>query len=98
MQLHIHIKAQNFFESKNNDILHWAPCSRDFNPIEKLRSILVSRVYSNKKDYDNIGDLKKAIQEVWDGLEIDLIRKFVNSFPKQLIEVVAAKGESTDNS
>ena len=42
-------------------------------------------------------DLKKSIEEVWDGLEIDLIRKLVNSFPKRLIKVVAAKRGHTDN-
>ena len=58
---------------------------------------MVSRVYSNKKDYDKLEELKKTIQEVWDGLEIDLIRKLVNSFPKRLIEVVAAKRGHTDS-
>ena len=57
---------------------------------------MVSRVYSNKKNYDNLEDLKKSFQKVWDGLEMDLIKKLFNSFPKQLIEVVAVKGGHTD--
>ena len=37
-------------------------------------------------------DLEKAIQEVWDGLEKNIIRKLANSISKRLTEVVAAKG------
>ena len=41
---------------------------------------------------ENVSDLKNAIKDAWDDIDLQIVRKLVMSFPKRLIEVVAAKG------
>ena len=89
--------TKSFFESKIIDLLDWAPCSSDCNPNGQFWSILVSRVYSDKKTHDNLEDSKMPFKRFGMCLELDVTRKKVISFPKQLIEVVVAKGGHLDN-
>ena len=57
--------------------------------------MMVRRIYEGGKVYHNDEDLKDAIQEVWDELEIELITDLVESFPKRLIQVLETKGGPT---
>ena len=73
-------------------VLDRAPNSPDCNPIEKLWALLVGKIYQNGRRYENVSDLKNAIKDAWDDIDLQIVRKRVMSFPKRLIEVVAAKG------
>lgn len=89
---HVSAATRSFLREHEIQVLDWAPNSPDCNPIENLWALLVGKIYHNGRRYENVSDLKNAIKDAWDDIDLQIVRKLVMSFPKRLIEVVAAKG------
>ena len=89
---HVSAATRSFLREHEIQVLDWAPNSPDCNPIENMWALLVGKIYHNGRRYENVSDLKNAIKDAWDDIDLQIVRKLVMSFPKRLIEVVAAKG------
>jgi transposase len=72
---------------------HWPPNSPDLNLQEPLWSILQDRVYA--REPRTLAGLKRIIREEWDRIELDTLRKLVDSMPRRLDAVEAANGGNT---
>jgi transposase len=71
----------------------WPSNSPDLNPIENVWAIMKNRVYRRRPT--TVEALKQIIQEVWNSLTVDLLRRLVDGIPKRLKEVVRKHGGPT---
>ena len=75
-------------------MLLFPPCAADLNPIENLRGIVSSQVYSGDKVYQDRGSLASAVRQAWAVVQSDLqLRQhLVDTMPDRVAAVVASKG------
>lgn len=73
--------------------LNWPSFSPDMNPIEHLWDEVERRL--KKKQPKNKNELKECLTEIWQGIELPVLRKLVDSVPNRLNEVIRVKGYPT---
>lgn len=74
-------------------VLDWVAQSPDLNPIEHLWGTLKRRVADRKPT--NTASLKTVITEEWDNIDQSVIKRLVESMPRRIQAVIAAKGGHT---
>ena len=84
-------KVQTFFSTKGITVLPWPANSPDLNPIENIWSILKQNV--EKRCTKTKEQLILVIEDEWDKLSMDLIRKTIETMPKRLDEVIKNQGK-----
>lgn len=84
--------TKNFLDEKNVPLLQWPAISPDLNPIENLWRIITQRVYSGGRQFETLLQLKTAIQEEWQKIDLSTLQSLVNSMPRRLISVINNKG------
>ncbi len=85
-----------WLQSHQINVLPWPACSPDLNPIENLWSIIVRDVYKDCRQYNNVDDLKRAILDAWRRVPLSTLQNLVDSMPRRLLDVVAARGGTTN--
>jgi len=75
--------------------LEWAPKSPDMNPVENVWGILVRRIYEGGRQYQNVAQLKVAIEEAWEDLPIETLQNLVNSMPNRIFKLIQSNGGHT---
>lgn len=90
---HTSQSTRDFFTEKHISLTPWPPTSPDLNPIENIWSILKNNV--NKRSPNNLETLKKYIQEEWDNLDDEIVKKTCQSFQRRLGALIASGGRST---
>ena len=65
------------------------------NPIENLWGTLSRRVYANNKQYENVDELKDAIETEWKGIELNMLKKLIDSMGNRIFELVKKNGSWT---
>ncbi|OAF71760.1 hypothetical protein A3Q56_00467 [Intoshia linei] len=63
----------------------------------QLKILMVRRLNPGSKVYRSLDELIAEINIIWDSLEVDEIRRMVQSFPSRLTEVVENKGGNLRN-
>ncbi|OAF67805.1 hypothetical protein A3Q56_04461 [Intoshia linei] len=58
---------------------------------------MVRRLYPDSKVYRSLDELKAEIDIIWDSLEVDEIRRLVQSCPSRLTDVVKNKDGNLRN-
>jgi transposase len=71
----------------------WPPNSPDANVIEALWAVLQDKVYA--REPRTLAGLKRIIVEEWNRIELNTLRKLVNSMPARLDAIIAAEGGHT---
>ena len=84
-----------WFKSKKINVLPWPSLSPDLNAIEHLWGILARKVFAEGKQFRTREQLKTAISKAWEEINIDHLRKLVNSMPDRLFEVIKLNGAKT---
>ena len=87
--VHVSASTRQWLEAKNLPILDWPAKSPDLSPIENVWSMLVKRVYREKRQFNCISDLKKVIIEEWKQIDQNQIASLIGTMNKRLIEVIA---------
>ena len=79
----------------NNGIqlLDWPAQSPDLNPIENLWREVERRLAGQK--YQKPHELFHAVQQIWESLSHELIKKLIESMTRRCAAVIKAKGFST---
>jgi DDE superfamily endonuclease len=72
----------------------WPGNSPDLNPIEHVWAILRESIYKSPIPKSR-QELVDRVQETWQGVDSDLVRSLVFSFPKRVAECLANDGGST---
>lgn len=76
------------------EVLDWPSMSPDLNPIENLWAVIKRRI--EKLDPTTKSNLKEIIQEIWDGIDHQLVKSLIDSMKNRLQQCIARKGEKTD--
>ena len=76
-------------------VLDWPSQSPDLNPIENLWSILKDQLKKRQTKPTNKEELWVQLQEEWQNLQGDLLKRLVDSMPQRCQDVLAAHGGPT---
>ncbi len=71
------------------------PSSPDLNPIEPVWHELKRLVARRPHPPTTVEELKQAIHEAWDQLDIRNVNKYIGTMPERVSAVLAAKGRNT---
>lgn len=86
--------TMSWLQQKGIEVLEWPAMSPDLNPIENLWALIKRRI--EKCDPSTKSDLKELIEEIWDGIDVELIKCLIKSMKNRLQECIAKKGEKID--
>ncbi|CDF40946.1 unnamed protein product [Chondrus crispus] len=75
--------------------LPWPPKSPDMNIIENVWGVMARVVYARGRHYQNVRELKDAIEEAWSTVGSDLLLKLYKSLPRRMHAVMDARGGAT---
>lgn len=75
--------------------MDWPACSPDQNPIENIWGILVSRVYTENRQYQTVFDLKEAVIDEWRTINEELRTNLIDSMKYKIFELIQNKGGPT---
>jgi transposase len=84
---------RNNMNHLNTEESSWPAQSPDLNPIENLWAILDNRV--RDRVCNNERELMEVLQNAWNSLPVDLLRRLVESMPRRCAAVIKAKGAPT---
>ena len=97
--IHTAGKVKRFFEDMAFELLDWPPYSPDLNCIENLWKLLKEKINARypelgtlPKNESSLRQLISAAIEVWEEFDIELINQLIDSMPRRIAAVVAAKG------
>ena len=60
--------------------------------IENVWGILARRVYANNRQFQNIKELRTAITKCWGEIDMNLLKKLIDSVPNRLFQVINRNG------
>ncbi|RCN50051.1 hypothetical protein ANCCAN_03881 [Ancylostoma caninum] len=72
--------------------MDWPACSPDANPMENIRGFLVRDVYAQCRTFTNTDELKDAIITAWHRLDVQLLKRLVESMPNRIFEITSKGG------
>jgi hypothetical protein len=89
-------KIENFLQQNCSDFIRkedWPPNSPDLNPLDfHVWGVMLDSYQKHLPKPQNIAELKTVLQEIWEGLPQDQIKKSILSVKKRLLACVRAKG------
>ena len=94
--IHTSRRTKEWLASKNINLLDWPACSPDCNPIENLWGMLVRKIYSNGRQFDNMNELKAAIVHAWRNIQKNNLENLVASMQSRIFEVIRRNGGVID--
>lgn len=84
--------TQRFLQENHIEVLPWPPQSPDLNPIENLWSQLQQEV--DKVPVQGMNGLWAEVQRQWQRLDPQVLRNLIDSMPRRVEQVIAARGNS----
>ena len=76
-------------EEKRLNLMPWSARSPDLNPIENLWSWMDYKLQKSKPT--NLVQLKTQMQELWNTMPQELIRKLIDSMPRRVLACLKNK-------
>jgi transposase len=90
---HTSSTAKQFFTKNKINLLDWPSQSPDLNPIEHLWANIERKLGARRCKKPQ--ELKEKIQQAWNEINPEETKKLVESMPKRIAEVIAARGGPT---
>ena len=82
-----------WFKGKHDNVFEWPSQSPDLTPIEKLWYDLNITVHQQKPS--NLKELEQLCLEEWANIPVAKCANLIETYPKRLAAVIAAKGGTT---
>lgn len=95
-RIHTSAETMGWLRSEKIDVLDWPACSPDLNPIENLWGIMVRKIYAENRQFSSIQELKTAILQSWEEIELGTLQKLVQSMPNRLFQTISRSGGATE--
>ena len=70
---------KEWFVEFDMEVLNWLALFSDLDPIEHVWGALPRAVYSSRKQFNSVEDLKQTIDDQWDFLSTDMVRKYIEN-------------------
>jgi len=87
--------TQEWIEDNNINLLPWPSCSPDMNIIEHVWNDVNNRIRARPNQPQNVGELKRIIEEEWYSTPLEYIKTLFESMPRRLNVLLKAKGGYT---
>ena len=71
--------VREFMVHQQTQTMEWPACSPDLNPIEHLWDQIGRAVKRRINQHNTLLDRRRYLQEVWNALPQELIRRLINS-------------------
>ena len=94
--IHSSASTKKWLADREISVLAWPPCSPDLNVLENAWGILARRVYANNRQYQTVAQLKLAVVEAWNELDMNIINRLIESVPNRLFQFIQRNGSATD--
>ena len=89
-QWHTGKATLEWFKRKHLNVLEWPSQSPDLNPIENLWYDL--KISVHQRNPSNLKELEQFFLEEWAKIPVGRCAKLIETYPKRLAAVIAAKG------
>jgi transposase len=70
--------------------------SPDLSPIENVWGLLSRKVYANGQQYQTVDQLKAALKKCWKSISKADLKKFTDSMPMRIYNLISRKGYAID--
>lgn len=84
--------VKSWFETQKLKVMDWPAQSPDLNPIENLWNELERRYKARQIRPKNCDELFAVLEEEWKRIPLERVQKLVDSLPRRISQVLAAKG------
>ena len=93
--IHTSAETRQWFAENNFRLVSHPAKSPDLNPMENVWGILVRIIYGNGKQYENVSQLKEAIERA--AFEVDNceLQRLSEAMPNRVVEVIQNNGSYT---
>ena len=93
---HVCERAVQALEDLKIPTIYWPPKSPDLSPIETVWKIMKDWISKNYPDYVSAGSQnKRIVQEAWDAVGSNELRKLARTMPQRLRDIIAVQGGHT---
>lgn len=87
--------TNEWLQESGLEILDWPSQSPDLNPIEHLWFIVKQKLKNSSTMSKNNDELWDRVVDIWNGLSAEECNKLIDSMPRRIAAVIAAKGGHT---
>lgn len=87
--------VKNWLQTKKTKVMEWPAQSPDMNPIEHLWFELETRIRKRDIQPKSAKDLLTILEEEWTKIPATVTTNLVDSMPRRVSAVIAAKGGHT---
>jgi hypothetical protein len=93
--IHRSKRTLEFFAEQEVRVLPWPARSPNLNPIENLWSIMSRHVYAYGRQFSSVCELKAALYEAWDAINMSVLLALIKSMPRRCKECIKKPGNKT---
>ena len=87
--------VKEFLQNEGIKVLSWPAQSPDLNPIENCWNYLKRKLGSYETSPSGVLELWERIEVEWEKIPVNFCKELVDSMPKRIAAVIAAKGGNT---
>ncbi|GAB9476352.1 hypothetical protein Gpo141_00013418 [Globisporangium polare] len=84
--------TKTWLEEHNNEVMPCPAYSPDLNPIEDLWGIMIQHVYAGGRQFDDVSELRSAVQAAWDAVTAENLDTLVKSMRRRCVKVLQCQG------
>lgn len=89
---HTSRETKKWLQENRIEVMAWPAYSPDLNPIENLWGIMTQHVYAGGRQFDDVHELRKAVEAAWDAVTKEQLDTLVKSMRRRCVKVLQYQG------